>query len=228
MKYINLGSLFLIVFLTYLSACQDKPTGIVDRSNYSAPIKVACIGNSITFGSGIKHRDSLSYPAQLQRKLGDDWDVRNYGVGGRTLLSKGDRPYVDEPAFEAAKAFQPDVVLIKLGTNDTKPNNWQYKNEFKDDYKKLIKSFQSLNSKPIVVLLKAVPAFPERWGISDSIIHNHVNPMIEELAENMGLPIIDLHEPFVGHSELFPDLIHPNAEGAAIMAFTIYNALIGD
>ncbi len=228
MKSFKFGSLVLVVFLFYLSACQEKSNGIVNRSNYSTPIKVACVGNSITFGSGINHRDSLSYPAQLQRMLGDSWEVRNYGVSGRTLLSKGDRPYINEPAFEDAMAFQPDVVLIKLGTNDTKPNNWEYKDEFKDDYRNLIESFQRLDPKPIVVLLKAVPAFPERWGIRDSIIHNHMNPMVEELAKSMNLPIIDLHEPMVGHGELFPDLIHPNAEGAAIMASIIYNALIGD
>lgn len=228
MRYVKLGSFLWIVFLFYLLGCQEKSSGIVNLSDYSAPIKVACIGNSITFGSGIKDRDSLSYPAQLQHMLGDNWEVRNYGVSARTLLSKGDYPYIQESAFEEAKGFQPDVVLIKLGTNDTKPQNWQFKNEFKDDYRKLIESFQSLESKPIIVLLKAVPAFPGRAGISDSIVFNCVNPMVEELAGEMNLPMIDLYQPFVGHSELFPDLIHPNAQGASIIAKTIYQALIGE
>ena len=66
-------------------------------------IKIACIGNSITYGSGIKDRANDSYPAVLNRLLGKDrYDVRNYGVGARTLLNKGDHPYMKEQAYRDA------------------------------------------------------------------------------------------------------------------------------
>jgi lysophospholipase L1-like esterase len=217
----------LLLALLILAACQQSDKVLVNPADYDHPVRVACVGNSITYGSGIEHRDSLSYPAQLQRLLGASWEVKNFGIGGRTLLSKGDRPYVHEDIYTEAKAFHPDVVLIKLGTNDTKPQNWQYKAEFKSNYKDLVHSFQQLPSKPKVILLKAVPAFPERWGISDSIIYNEMNPMVEELARELELPVIDLYTPLTAHPEYFPDLIHPNAAGAGIMAKIIYQFLSG-
>ncbi|MBO5015861.1 MAG: alpha/beta hydrolase fold domain-containing protein, partial [Bacteroidaceae bacterium] len=87
-------------------------------------IRVACIGNSITDGSGIDMASQHGYPAILQQKLGKDYWVKNFGVSGRTMLNKGDRPYMNELAWRDALAFQPDIVIIKLGTNDSKPQNW--------------------------------------------------------------------------------------------------------
>ncbi|WP_062125607.1 GDSL-type esterase/lipase family protein [Geofilum rubicundum] len=227
MKQKNLLKALIVAFVLVTAACQQSHKGIVDVRQYNQPVKVACVGNSITFGAGIEHRDSLSYPAQLQRMLGENWEVQNFGVSARTLMSSGDLPYIQEPDYQSALDFDPDVVLIKLGTNDTKPHNWQHSSSFKEDYKKLIASFQALPSQPIVVLLKAVPAFPERWGISDSTIVHGLNPMVEELAQELHLPCIDLYTPMMGRDTLFPDQIHPNAEGAGIMAHTIYEALTG-
>jgi acyl-CoA thioesterase-1 len=227
-RKIHLQLLSLLMLSIFTISCNTgNNKGIVNESEYEKPIKVACVGNSITFGYGIEHRDSLSYPAQLQRMLGDNWKVRNFGISARTLLSKGDLPYINEPIYQQALAFNPDIVLIKLGTNDTKPHNWKHKADFKNDYRKLIKSFQQLESAPEVVLLKAVPAFPERWGISDSTIRLELNPMIEALSNELNLHYIDLYSPFANKANLFPDKIHPNAEGAEIMATIIFEKLTG-
>ena len=101
-------------------------------------IRVACIGNSITHGSGIDMQEAKGYPAQLQRLLGSGYYVKNYGVGARCMMSTSDHPYMKEQAWRDAKAFCPDVVVIKLGTNDSKPQNWQYKDEFKQDLCQMI------------------------------------------------------------------------------------------
>lgn len=223
----RIGSLLGMLLLLVVAGCNSKYSGLVDPANYEAPVKVACVGNSITFGYGIENRDSLSYPAQLQRLLGRDWQVVNFGVSGRTLLLKGDLPYVNEQAYSDVKAFLPDVVLIKLGTNDTKPGNWEYQSEFKNDYKNLINSFRALPSKPMVILIKPVPAFPERWGITDSVIVNGVIPKVEQLAVELDCPVIDLYSPFIGKGNLFPDAIHPNAEGAGLIAAIIAARLTG-
>src|SRR5690606_25963367 len=82
------------------------------------PIKIACVGNSITYGSGIVDREHNAYPAQLRAMLGEGYEVRNFGVGGATLLNKGDKPYRKTEAYADALRFKPDIVFIKLGTND--------------------------------------------------------------------------------------------------------------
>lgn len=110
--------------------------------NHKAPrqdaVKVACIGNSITDGHGIDMASAYAYPAMLQQMLGDGYWVKNFGRSGRTMLDKGDQPYMNEMAWKDAQAFKPDVVIIKLGTNDSKPQNWQHGSEFKHDLQKMI------------------------------------------------------------------------------------------
>lgn len=189
-------------------------------------IKIACIGNSITYGSGIKDRAKDSYPAVLNRLLGtNNYDVRNYGVGGRTLLNKGEHPYMNEQAYRDALAFEPDIVTIKLGTNDSKSYNWKHHAKFKDDLRTLIRSFQTLNSHPQVYLCYPIPGTRWDWGINDSTTLHHVIPYIEEVATEMNLPIIDLYTAFTPYIHLMPDQIHPNPDGAAVIAHEIATVL---
>ncbi len=119
------------------------------------PIKVACVGDSITQGSGAQK--GKSYPAQLQGLLGEGYQVGNFGVSGRTLLKKGDFPYWKEKKYQDALAMEPAIVVIMLGTNDTKPQNWKFEAEFDADYRELVKSFQALKSKPKVFVCRPVP-----------------------------------------------------------------------
>ena len=182
------------------------------------PLRVACIGNSITYGDGIQDREHKSYPAQLQTVLGPGWVVRNFGSSGRTLLRKGDYPYRNEKIFTDAKSFLPDIVIIKLGTNDSKPWNWKYKDEYVQDYIDLVHEFEKLPSQPKVYVCTPVPAFPGNWGITDSVIHLEVVPRVLLVAQATGVPVIDLYRALTGRSDLFPDSVHPNEEGARLIA----------
>ena len=95
------------------------------------PLRVACVGNSITYGYGLSNPATESYPAQLQTLLGQNYNVRNFGHSGATLLSRGHRPYIQQEAYKNALAFKPDIVVIHLGINDTDPRNWPF---FRDDF----------------------------------------------------------------------------------------------
>ena len=220
MKHIS----FLLLGILCVSVSFAQP---VDTAKYPSAIKVACIGNSITFGSGIPDRPRDSYPAQLGRMLGDRWIVRNFGVSGRTMLKKGDFPYWNEEAWTEAKTFLPEVVIIKLGTNDSKPQNWKYAGEFYADSRAMVRELKELSSHPVIYLCKPVPAFGNRWGINDSIIVHGVIPAIEKLAKEENCRVIDLYSEFNGKGNLFPDQIHPNAEGAGLMAKFIAKQLTG-
>ena len=125
----------ILLVLTSIVASAAPPAPI-DPANYTAPIRVACVGDSITQGAGAD--PGKSYPSQLQSILGDKWQVKNFGVSGRTLLKKGDAPYWNEEAFKDAQDFKPDAVIIMLGTNDTKPPNWVHIDKFYSDYKDAI------------------------------------------------------------------------------------------
>lgn len=121
-------------------------------------VKVACVGNSITYGIGVKDRLHDAYPAQLQSLLGEGYLVGNFGRPGATLLAKGHRPYVSQPEYEQAKAFAADIVVIHLGINDTDPRNWpHYRDNFVRDYLDLIQSFRTVNPKVRCMVARMTP-----------------------------------------------------------------------
>ena len=205
-------------------------------------IKVACIGNSITDGHGIDMATAYGYPAELQKILGENYWVKNFGVSGRTMLNKGDMPYMEELAWKDAQAFKPDVVVIKLGTNDTKPQNWQYASEFKKDLEQMIttlrpdlaqtakkknkKAKAAAPAKPEIYLCTPIPALKTSWDISDSIIVNGIIPIQQEVAKEYGLQIIDLHTLFAGDSDkMLDDGIHPDGKGARRIAEIVSGAI---
>jgi lysophospholipase L1-like esterase len=218
-------------------------------------IRVACLGNSITDGFGIDMASAYGYPAMLQKKLGDGYWVRNFGVSSRTMLNKGDWPYMNEPAWRDALDFKPEIVIIKLGTNDSKPENWQYNAEFKQDLEQMIftlrpdlKQYANMPAKkaqkamakalakaaksgiapakPRILLCTPIPAFKSTWNINDSVIVNGVIPIQQEVAQKYGLEVIDLHTLFANDGDkVLPDGIHPDAKGAARMADIIADAL---
>lgn len=205
-------------------------------------IRVACIGNSITDGHGIDMATQYGYPALLQQKLGEKYWVKNFGVSARTMLNKGDHPYMNEMAWRDALAFQPDVVIIKLGTNDSKPHNWEHGAAFKQDLvqmittlcpelanlptnkKKRAKALTEVKKK--IFLCTPIPAFKQTWNINDSVIVNGIIPVQQEVAKEYGLQVIDLHTLFANDSDkMLFDGIHPDGNGARRMAEIIADAL---
>ncbi len=189
-------------------------------------IRVACIGNSITDGAGIETAEQRGYPARLQQKLGEGYQVKNFGVSARTLLNKGDMPYMKEMAWRDALAFDPNVVIIKLGTNDSKTHNWKYGNEFGKDMQEMIDSLKNLSSKPKIYLCSPIPAIKSSWTINDSVIVNGVIPVIQKVAKKNKCGFIDLHTQFSDPKLIQGDGIHPTAKGAEKMAEIISEALM--
>lgn len=188
-------------------------------------IKVACVGDSITAGSGVNDRSRDSYPAQLGRMLGDKYTVKNFGVSRSTLLKKGASPYGNLSHFKSAQNYQADIVIIKLGTNDAHPDNWKYKDEYESNYVEMIRIFQALESKPEVWICYPIPVFSEKWGITDKRIKEEVIPLINKVAKKTAVKFINLHQPLLGKPELAPDKVHPNEAGAKLIAATVAAAI---
>ena len=187
-------------------------------------VRVACIGNSITHGSGIDMQELRGYPAQLQRLLGSGYLVKNYGVGARCMMNVSDHPYMKEQAWRDAKAFLPNVVVIKLGTNDSKDFQWNQQ-EYERSYQAMVDTLKSLPSKPVIYLCTPIRAFRDKWGITDSVIVNGVIPSIQKIAKKNKLQVIDLHPVVVDRADMTGDMIHPNDKGAGKMAQTIAERL---
>ncbi|GEM_PF-2511879 len=193
-----------------------------------AQIKIGTIGDSITEGAGLP-AGALSYPARLQQLLGNGYSIYNAGVSGRTLLYQGDYPYITNNNGKLAGLvdFKPDIVTIALGTNDTKPQNWDaHKAEFKRDYLALLDSVGRFSSKPRIFLVLPPPIGSNTFGIRDSALVKMM-VIIRQIAAERGLPIIDSYAPLKPYPNLFQDGVHPTADGADTMAHVFQRALTG-
>lgn len=195
------------------------------------PVRVACVGNSITYGAGIENRERDAYPAQLQRMLGEGYVVGNFGKSGATLLNKGHRPYIGQKEFQRALTFAGDVVVIHLGINDTDPRDWpNYRDYFVRDYLALIDSFRVVNPKVRILVARMTPITNRhsRFESGTRDWHEQIQQAIERVAELAGAQLIDFHTPLYPYPFMLPDAVHPTAEGAGILAQTVCSAITGD
>jgi len=197
--------------------------GLTNLSSiFSQDVKVACIGNSITQGT-----NTVTFPDQLDFILGDGWDVQNFGVSGRTLLHNGDYPIWNETAFTNALNFMPDKVIIMLGTNDTKPYNWDdHHGEFYDDYLSMVDTFAGLSSAPEIWVCYPIPSFSDIFDIRDSVIVNGVIPLIDSVVANREVNLIDFYTTFEGKEYLTYDGIHPTTTGNNLIAEILFEVLV--
>lgn len=195
------------------------------------PVRVACVGNSITYGAGIENRERDAYPAQLQRMLGEGYVVGNFGKSGATLLNKGHRPYIEQEELQQALTFAGDVVVIHLGINDTDPRDWpNYRDYFVRDYLALIDSFRVVNPKARILVARMTPITycHSRFESGTRDWHEQIQHAIERVAELAGAQLIDFHAPLYPYPFMLPDAVHPTAEGAGILAQTVCSAITGD
>jgi acyl-CoA thioesterase I len=188
-----------------------------NKDSSSGKIRVACVGDSITEGT--------YYPDDLWMLLGANYSVGNFGVGGTTASLNSESPYMNTSTFEEAKNFQPNIVIIMLGTNDANSNILSNNGSFVADYLKLVSQFQELSSKPKIYLVKPPPVFYNGTVPNAEYLRNDVIPNIEQVANQTNLPIIDIYSALLNNSSYFPDGVHPNPDGAELIANVIYNAI---
>jgi acyl-CoA thioesterase I len=216
----------LVIASGLAMGCRSHRKKPINLEDYSHPVRVACVGDSITYGAGVENREENNYPAVLGRKLGGQFIVRNFGVNGATLQRAGDNPYWKLPQFEEVAEYRPDLILIMLGTNDTKPQNWKGREAFENDARAFVEHYLALASKPKVWICLPVPVYATQWGINDETLFGHILPAWARVAQQKKLAVIDLYDVLSNRPDLFPDKVHPNAKGAEMMAHTIEMALM--
>lgn len=199
--------LIVISLETFMLATQE-----------SSPVRVACVGDSITEGTG--------YTVELWRLLGSNYVVGDFGVGGATVSLNSGNSYLNSTAFQVAKDFQPHIVIVMLGTNDAQLNLNQTNQEFLSDYATLVTEIKSFTSKPEAWIVKPPPVFPNDSDLDPEFYRQNVIPSISQVANQMNLRLIDVYTPLSSHQEYFlEDGGHPNVEGAQAIANIIFNAL---
>lgn len=189
--------------------------------------RIACIGDSITWGFTLLRPWKQSYPALLQQRLGPEYEVRNFGYNDASARFDADTPYVSKKVYKDSLAWNPDVVLLMLGTNDTKKRNWDPE-IFRRDYRRIIKSYQGLPSNTRIILIAPIRIFQPFHipvlGLYTETMENGVRPAIHEIAAETGLQLIDLVDLFPD-SKYLMDGVHPQAPGAKMLEEAIYKGI---
>lgn len=216
---IGIGAL-ITAHLAYILSIPSEP---VKKPEI---LKIAAVGDSITDGEG-DINDTLrenSYPARLQELLSGQYQVYNYGSSGGTLIDSGDIPYRQSEAFRLSTQEPADIIFIMLGTNDSKPHNWNA-----DAYAKqlhgLITTYENLPGSPAVYAITPPAAYENDIAVSGSIIENEIVPIVYKVTEQTNIPVIDIFALTKGHPEYFHDGVHPTFEGHKLIADTVYDAL---
>ncbi len=191
-----------------------------------AQVKVACVGASITGGHGIENPSERAYPGQLQALLGRRYQVSNFGIGGTTLLRKGDAPYWNTQAYQDALKLHPNIVFIDLGGNDAKAVNRLHHDEFVNDYRDMVRSFRHLPSRPRVILLLPFKSFEtDTSEIWDKVIVKDIIPRVQQVALEEGVEVLDMHSLLIDRSDLYIDHIHPGEAAAGIIARRLFQQI---
>lgn len=161
-------TLVLCMALTLFAGLPLSSSAAI-TSGSTAPIRITCVGDSITEGYGSSFEES--YPMQMQKMLGDGYVVTNCGTSGSNVMSGRGYVYRDSGHYTNSINSNPDIVIIALGTNDAGNGLWYTENgvtaeqKFYADYKSLVQSYINLPSKPVVMV--ALPTYS--WNADGTI-----------------------------------------------------------
>ncbi len=215
-KWLALGIAALVLISVLILFFSSRNNATTAR----AEIRIALVGDSITEGSG--------YPAKLQRLLGPDFSIGNFGVSGSTVSLESGMPYMDQQAFRKSKNFQPSIVVIMLGTNDASDKSRESNEDFSVDLRKLVGAYEALEGDQIIWLVKPPPIFNNNLSLNNTDLAENVIPCIEQVAADLNLTTVDVNNALANYPQYFGDGVHPNDDGAAIIANEIGDALTPD
>lgn len=225
--------IYALSVLLFLAVLFCKTESVMEEES-TRIYQVYCLGDSITYGSGLSQelRPVACYPAQLQELLGARYQVMNYGVSGKTLMDVPERSYRDTGYVDIAKMQSPDILVVMLGTNDTKEDIWDAK-RYKEEYVALVEELQAIESEPDIYLMIPPEAFPYEdgvivYGINNDTIHDEIRDIVREVSEETGTGLIDMYAVTEDHPEYFMDGVHPNQQGYEVLAKAVYEQIVAD
>jgi acyl-CoA thioesterase I len=191
----------------------------------NAVVKIAHIGDSITYGYDPDDATSTGYAKKVQALLGSGYEDQNYGVSGTTAMRSGSLPYWTKGKLSEVFAYKPDIITIMLGTNDSRPNFFNA-TQYTKDYGALIDTLNTISTKPKIYVVFPPPTTRTTTDRpSDANVLAEIT-ILKKLATDRSLPTVDMHTALQSHLSVFAqDGIHPNQEGYDTLASVMYRAL---
>lgn len=231
---------FIIVFMLCGIFGHLYSTGLSGQHVYETPVegdvRIACVGDSVTYGHGVSGWVANNYPKQLDTLLGDGYCVNNYGHSGATVQGTGDQPYISYSEYDESLEFDADIIIFMMGSNDSKPENWKSEDAFRQQYLQRLLEYKE-NNPDVRIILCTPPTALRPDGVTEGLTNYDIDPEIVEviaeivrsIAAEEGYELIDINDLTEGRRDLFlSDNVHPNNSGAAFIAETVYNYLIAN
>ncbi|MCQ2388622.1 MAG: GDSL-type esterase/lipase family protein [Kiritimatiellae bacterium] len=234
-----IGTFLLAAVLTVSDEGLTAAEG-VSRTERTDKVRVACIGDSITWGYAMTNRVAECYPAQLQRLLGPGYDVRNFGDPGAGVYSQPkanpsgwtEHTWRSGANGAAAYAFEPDIVVSNLGINDSGSYLYEFtydekgrpKTEpglFRREYEELLRAFGKGGKLPRIIMWTRLGPIGKSHPAKGS-----PNPFVMErdlraVAEAVGAEQLDMYTPLLPYAET-PDFaadgVHPEGGAQRVIA----------
>ena len=211
--------------------CDKQPSRLqicfpisVEGDNLTEIYRIACVGDSITYGFGLDDIRNESYPALLGEMMGSHFEVKNFGRSGTGLWEGGAFPYTSTIEYFRAIDYDADVYVICLGTNDlVQTVDNKFINAFKEDYEKLVRTIHE-RAVAYAVFLATIPPVPALFKPGEDEAVKKINRAIAAVAKETGSILIDLNKAFGDNADLFSDGVHPNPDGARLLSETVYKA----
>ena len=209
----------------------------IPKASSNEQIKIACVGDSVTYGYGLRNWEENNYPAVLQRLLGQDYLVGNFGVSGHCIQETSDQPYTYSNSYKMSLDYDADIVVFMMGSNDTKVDNWQGIDHFRNSYCKLLDSYRDAK----IILCTPPTAFyinslgEVTMDDSDGITSFEIQPnyveeiadMVYDVAREYGYPVVDINTLTDDNPQWFTvDGTHPNEDGAKAIAESVHEKVI--
>ena len=193
-------------------------------------MKIGAVGDSITYGAQATNVSTDAYPVILESYLGSDYDVGNFGHAGATvqLLANGaERQYqiYGKTKYDNSIAYNPDVIIIGLGTNDLDTSRWKSNREYVDQYIDLIDDYMALEHKPMVFVTTAMKRTDDGTGVKQMRTVENLIPLQKMVADAVGGQVIDTYTYMLDYfnTTYIADKLHPNTKG-----YKILGEFIGD
>lgn len=237
----------VFVCLLLASFAASAAGEISDHASAGSRVRVACIGDSITYGYAMTNRTAECYPVQLARLLGEDCEVRNFGDPGAGVYThskafggKGPRSWALRGNLDKALAFRPDIVVSNLGINDVD----EYAKEFLPDsktgrtglergrfvreYVELLERFRAQNKDVRILIWTRLGPCMKMHRLKGNALPFVMSEDLEKVAKAAGAEGMDMYTPLLPLSEtadFCADGIHPEGGACRVIAAETAKAL---
>jgi len=189
------------------------------------PVRITCVGASDV--SSPTPYGTPNWPDYIAPMLGYEYAITNCGASGTTMIQGGNAPYWNTQQYLNSLNSSPDIVIIMLGSNDSKPYNWIYQTNYAPDYEDLINEYRNLPSHPRIYLNTLLTVYGAgSYDITDPIVTGQLCPIIKQIGFDENLPVIDVNTATKNMPQNFPDNVHPDIAGARVVAQTVFNGLM--